>query len=1150
VTFREAIEKRVLVFDGAMGTQIQGFGLKAADFGGKEGANDLLTLTRPDLVEAVHGRYFAAGCDVVETNTFGSSRLKLDEYGLGHRTYEVNFRAAILARRAADRHATAEHPRFVAGSMGPTGMLPSSSDPALSNITSDALERIFAEQARGLIEGGADALIVETQQDILELRAAVLGADAARREAMRDVFVIAQPTLVDASGRMLLGTDIGAALATLERLPVDAIGINCSTGPAEMRESVRLLCQKCSHYVSVMPNAGIPENMDGRAIYRLAPEALADALADFVAELGVDIVGGCCGTTPEHMRRVVERLRRLSAPRRRRPRAAPELSSAMKAVPLDLQPRPLIVGERVNSQGSRKVKELLLADDYQGLLSIAGGLVDGGAHVLDVCTALNERDDEAAQMRTLVRLLAQGVDAPLMIDSTEADVVESALKVYPGRCIVNSVNLEKGGERVRKVLPLVRRFGAAVVCMTIDEKGMAQTADRKSEIARRTVAIAREHGLFPDQLVFDALTFTLATGGSEYRRSAIETLEGIRRIKAENPGVFTTLGVSNVSFGLAKAAREVVNSVFLFHAVQAGLDLAIVNPKDIRPYPQLAPEERELAEDLILDRREDALARLVAHFEGKAQVAGPGPADDQLAGRTAEERIHLQILHRKPDGIEALIDEALARRAPVDVLNEVLLPAMKDVGDRFGAGELILPFVLQSAEVMKRAVGHLERFLDRVEGATKGTVVLATVYGDVHDIGKNLVKTILSNNGFTVHDLGKQVPVATIIERAVAEDADAIGLSALLVSTSKQMPYCVDELARRNLSVPVIIGGAAINRRFGYRTHFLQDGTAYAGGVFYARDAFEGLEVVQALVDPTRREALRRDVLEKALRARSSQAAEPAPPSGPSPRSDVRPVEKAPVPPFWGTRVLPSGAVPLAELWPLLDRTELFKLQWGVRAKGADYERMIRDEFGPRLAALQAEAQAKGWLVPRVVYGYFPCHAEGDDLVVLDPVQRREELTRFRFPRQPDERHLCLADHFRAEPGTDVVAFQVVTVGDQASRVAEEMQARGDYSSALYLHGLAVEAAEALAEYWHRRIRAELGLPEGQGKRYSPGYPSWPDLADQRKIWRLLDPERVIGVSLTSADQMVPEQSTSAIVLHHPEAVYYVVRGAGVAASA
>ena len=1150
MTFREAIEKRVLVFDGAMGTQIQGFELKASDFGGKEGANDLLTLTRPDLVEAIHGRYLAAGCDVVETNTFGSNRLKLDEYGLGHRTYEVNFRAAILARRAAERHSAGDRPRFVAGSMGPTGMLPSSSDPALSNITGDALERIFAEQARGLVEGGADALIIETQQDVLELRAAVLGADAARREAVRDVFVIAQPTLIDASGRMLLGTDIGAALATLERLPVDAIGINCSTGPAEMRESVRLLCQKCSHYVSVMPNAGLPENVDGKAVYRLAPEALAEALAEFVGDLGVDLVGGCCGTTPEHMHRVVERLSRLQAPRRRRPRAAPELSSAMKAVPLDLEPRPLIVGERVNSQGSRKVKELLLADDYAGLVQIARGQVEGGAHVLDVCTALNERDDEAAQMRTLVRLLGQSVDAPLMVDSTEADVVESALKVYPGRCIVNSVNLEKGGERVRKVLPLVRRYGAAVVCMTIDEKGMAQTADRKAEIARRTVGIAREHGLEPGQLVFDALTFTLATGGAEYRHSAIETLEGIRRIKGENPGVFTTLGVSNVSFGLAKPVREVVNSVFLYHAVQAGLDLAIVNPKDIRPYPQIAAEERELAEDLILDRRDDALARLVAHFEGRAQGGPAAPAEGELAGRPAEERIHLQILHRRPDGIEALIDEALTRHPPVEVLNDVLLPAMKDVGDRFGAGELILPFVLQSAEVMKRAVAYLERFLARVEGTTKGTVVLATVYGDVHDIGKNLVKTILTNNGFTVHDLGKQVPVATVIEKAVETSADAIGLSALLVSTSKQMPYCVEELARRNLSTPVIVGGAAINRRFGYRSHFLQDGTAYAGGVYYARDAFEGLEVVQALVDPVRRDALKRDVLEKALRERAAPASGPAPAAGPARRSEVRPVEKAPVPPFWGTRVLPSGAVPLAALWPLLDLTELFKLQWGVRVKGAEYERMIREDFGPRLASLQAEAQAKGWLAPRVVYGYFPCHAEGDDLVVLDPARRREELARFAFPRQPDERHLCLADHFRAEPGSDVVAFQVVTVGDQSSRLVDDLQARGEYSGALYLHGLAVETAEALAEYWHRRIREELLLAEGQGKRYSPGYPSWPELADQTKLWKLLDPERAIGVSLTSAHQMVPEQSTSAIVLHHPEAVYYVVRGAGVATAA
>jgi 5-methyltetrahydrofolate--homocysteine methyltransferase len=1146
VTFREAIERRVLVFDGAMGTQIQRHDLNPSEFGGKEGANDLLVLTRPDLIEDIHARYLAVGCDVVETNTFGSSRLKLDEYGVGHRTYEVNFRAAILARRAAERFSTPEQPRFVAGSIGPTGMLPSSSDPALGNITADALERIFFEQAKGLLEGGVDAIVVETQQDMLELRAAVLAVDACRRECLRDVFLVAQPTLIDANGRMLLGTDVSSALATLERLPVDAIGLNCSTGPDEMRASVRLLGEKCSKYVSVLPNAGMPENVDGRAVYKLSPDALADALAGFVTEHGVDIVGGCCGTTPEHMRRVVERVRPVATRRRARPRPAPEVSSAMKAVPLDLQPRPLLVGERLNSQGSRKVKELLLADDYEGLLQIARGQVEAGAHVLDVCVALNERDDESAQMRTLVKLLAQGVDAPLMIDSTEPDVIESALKTYPGRCIVNSVNLEKSGERVKKVLPLVRRYGAAVVAMTIDEKGMAQTAERKAEIARRLVAVAGEYGIAADALVFDPLTFTLATGGEEYRRSAVETLEGIRRVKAENPGVFTVLGVSNVSFGLARAAREVLNSVFLFHAVQAGLDLAIVNPKDIRPYPQIAEAERTMAEDLVLDRRPDALARFIAHF-GEKGAEKTVAEEDLLAGRSAEERIHLQILHRRPEGIESLIDEALGRRSPVDVLNQVLLPAMKDVGDRFGAGELILPFVLQSAEVMKKAVAHVERFLEKKEGVAKGTVVLATVYGDVHDIGKNLVKTILSNNGYTVHDLGKQVPVATIIEKAVETGADAIGLSALLVSTSKQMPYCVEELHRRNLGFPVIVGGAAINRRFGYRTHFSADGSPYAGGVFYAKDAFEGLEIVEGLVDPARRDGLRQAVLQKAIASRDAPAPTPvAPPPGR--RSAVAPVAKPPVPPFWGPRVVPSGTIALHDVWAHLDLTELFKLQWGVRAKGAEYERMVKEQFGPILEALQSECQARGWLAPKVVYGYFPCHAEGDDLVVLDPAHRKEEVARLRFPRQPDERHLCLADFFREERGGDVCALQVVTVGDQATQVADEMQARGEYARALYLHGLAVETAEALAEHWHRQVRRELGLPADQGKRYSPGYPSWPDLADQRQVWKLLEPDRAIGVTLTEAHQMVPEQSTSAVVLHHPEAVYYVVRGLSAAA--
>jgi 5-methyltetrahydrofolate--homocysteine methyltransferase len=810
-------------------------------------------------------------------------------------------------------------------------------------------------------------------------------------------------------------------------------------------------------------------------------------------------------------------------------------------VPLDMDPRPLVVGERVNAQGSRKVKELLLADDYPGLLRIARDQVEGGAHVLDVCVALNEREDEAAQMRTLVRLLAQGVDAPLMIDSTEADVVEAALKNYPGRCIVNSVNLEKSGERVKKVLPLVRRYGAAVVAMTIDEKGMAQTAERKAEIARRTVAVAKEHGVDASSIVFDPLTFTLATGSDEYRKSAVETLEGIRRIKAENPGVFTCLGVSNVSFGLGRPAREVVNSVFLFHAVQAGLDLAIVNPKDIRPYPAISEEERALAEELVFDRRMDALARLIEHFEGKQPQAAQS-VEDAFAGKSTEERIHLGILHRRPEGIEALLDDAMTRQSPVDVLNRVLLPAMKDVGDRFGAGELILPFVLQSAEVMKRAVAHLEQFLEKKEGVAKGKVVVATVYGDVHDIGKNLVKTILANNGYQVVDLGKQVPVATIIEKAVEVQADAIGLSALLVSTSKQMPYCVQELARRGLSFPVIIGGAAINRKFGYRTHFLEDRTPYAGGVFYAKDAFEGLDVVEQLVSPEKKEELRRVVLAKALVQRDAPDHVVASAPASAGRSAVKRLEKAPAPPFWGTRTAPAGSIDLREVWPHLDLAELFKLQWGVKLKGEEYERAVRTEFGPKLVALQAECIANGWLVPKVVYGYFPAHSSGNELVVLDPQDKKRVLATLSFPRQPGDQKLCLADYFREEPGSDVVAFQVVTVGDQATRVADELNEKGRYAEALFLHGLAVETAEALADFWHVHVRRELGIGDAQGKRYSPGYPSWPELDDQRAIWKLLDPERAIGVSLTSAQQMVPEQSTSAIVLHHPEALYFILR--------
>ncbi|MFL5300472.1 MAG: methionine synthase, partial [Anaeromyxobacteraceae bacterium] len=1129
MTFREALERRVLVFDGAMGTQIQGHQLKAAEFGGKEGANDLLTLTRPDLIEAIHGRYFAVGCDVVETNTFGSSRLKLDEYGLGHRAYEVNFRAAVAARRAAERHATPDQPRFVAGSIGPTGMLPSASDPALSNITGDALERIFFEQARGLIDGGVDAVIIETQQDLLELRAAVIAVDAYRREALKDVFIIAQPTLIDANGRMLLGTEVGGALAALERLPLDAIGLNCSTGPAEMRESVRYLGEHCSHYVSCLPNAGMPENENGHAVYKLSPDALAAALAEFVRDFGVDLVGGCCGTTPEHLRRVVEELRKVSAPRRKRPAPAPELASAMKAVPLDLQPRPLVVGERVNSQGSKKVKELLLADDYAGILRIARDQVEGGAHVLDVCVALNEREDEAAQMRTLVKLLAQAVDAPLMIDSTEADVVEAALKVHPGRCIVNSVNLEKSGERVKKVLPLVKRYGAAVVAMTIDEKGMAQTAERKAEIARRTVAVAKEYGVPPDALVFDPLTFTLATGGEEYRHSAIETLEGIKRIKAENPGVFTCLGVSNVSFGLSKPTREVVNSVFLYHAVQAGLDLAIVNPKDIKGYQEIGAEERALAEDVVFDRRPDALQRLIEHFAGKTATSAV-PVEELFAGKTAEERLHLHILHRRPEGVEALIDEALTRHTPVDVLNTVLLPAMKDVGDRFGAGELILPFVLQSAEVMKRAVAQLENYLDKIEGYTKGTVVIATVFGDVHDIGKSLVNTILTNNGYTVIDLGKQVPVDTIINAAIENEADAIGLSALLVSTSKQMPTCVQELHERGLEFPVLIGGAAINRDFGRRILYpkgKESDEIYEPGVYYCKDAFAGLATVDQLIDADAREGIVKKFRDEARQLREKpEVVDDSPPvTDDSVRSDVRTDAPIPEPPFWGVRDVEPD---LDDLYPYLDRHVLFKLHWGGRGvKGEEWERLVSEDFEPRLERMWRE---QDYLHPKARLGYFPCNADGNELIVYDPDNPDVELERLVFPRQPKHDRICLTDFFRpvGSGERDVVALQGVTVGPEVTELIQKLEKDGEFAEQLFTHGLGVQAAEGLAEWLHSEVRRSYGIDLDQGRRYSWGYPACPEQSEHEKVWRLLDLEQ-IGMTLSDGYAVMPEQSTVAI---------------------
>ena len=1192
--YLDAVAERVIVFDGSMGATIESLDLPPEAYGGPQtaGCKDVLVLTAPEVIEAIHTGFLEVGCDVLETDTFQASPLRLAEWGLRERAYELNRTAAALARRVADRFSTPERPRFVAGSIGPTGKLPSSDDPALSDTPYAALAEVLKEQARALVDGGVDLIIVETQFDMLELKAAVTGCNRLWRELGFRLPIQAQVTL-DTTGRMLFGTDIAAALATLEALPgVDVIGLNCSTGPEHMREPVRYLAQHSRRPIAVIPNAGIPLNEAGGAVYPLTPTELARAHKEFVEEFGVGIVGGCCGTTPAHLEPVVEAV----GGRRSRARTVqwePSISSGVRAVTLRQEPPPLLVGERVNATGSRKVKRLLLKDDYDGVLQVAREQVEGSAHALDVSVALTERADEAAQMAHVVKKLSMGVEAPLVIDSTEGDVQQAALELCPGRAIVNSINLENGLARIEAVMPLVVEHGAVVVALTIDEQGMAQTAARKLAIAKRIHDICtHDYGLAPADLIFDLLTFPVTTGQEEYKNSAVETLNGIRGVKAELPGVFTILGVSNLSFGVAQHARQALNSVFLHHAVEAGLDLAIINAAHVMPYHEIDPEQRELCEDLIFNRRDDALPRFIAYYQ-QHEAAPQEEAADPYAGLTVEERIHYQILHRKKEGIEGALDEALARHTPVEVLNDILLPAMKDVGDRFGAGELILPFVLQSAEVMKRAVAHLEQFLEKRAGYAKGAVVLATVFGDVHDIGKNLVHTILANNGYTVYDLGKQVPLNRIIDTAVEVNADAIGLSALLVSTSKQMPLCVQELDKRGLRIPVIIGGAAINRAYGYRTLFVEEGRPYEPGVFYAKDAFEGLEIVDRLTNPDgRHEIVARIKAEAAASLRPMTSVPRAEETASDTRrSHVRLDVRVPAPPFWGWRTLRE--IPLPEVFACMDLNTLFRLHWGGKVHGEAFVRLIEEDFGPRLKRLEQEAIAAGWLVPQAIYGYFPCQSLGNEVIIyrtrnaewrmgndgagaLDsafriPHSALEEVTRLRFPRRPDRDRLCLADYFQpVESGRmDVIALQVVTVGERASGLVERAQRAGDYSRAYYVHGLAVEAAEGLAEWTNQRVKRELGItpdpkrtaeraaasPRGgipqptthdsqsnAGLRYSWGYPACPDLDEQRKLFLLMPIKEEIGVGLTEADQLVPEASTAALIVHHPDAKYFSVR--------
>jgi 5-methyltetrahydrofolate--homocysteine methyltransferase len=1138
--FIQAARERVVVFDGGMGATLEQFELTPADYGGLQGkCHEALVLNRPDVIQGVHESMIEAGAEVVETDTFQASRLKLDEWGLGEHTPEINRRAAEIARVAAGED------RFVAGSIGPTGHLPASDDPTLGKITFGELVEVFTEQAFGLVEGGADLLIIETAQDILEVKAAVFGAREAFKLAGRAVPIQTSVSLLPNGGKMLLGTDIQAVLTTLLALDVDAIGLNCSTGPEDMRDAIRFLGEFSPLPVHCIPNAGLPlQGPEGETIFPEEPDPLANVLQEFVERYGVSIVGGCCGTTPDHIRAIVDRVGGREAGAR--PERGPALvSSMMTATPLVQEPRPTLVGERVNSQGSRKAKELLLADDYDGLVQIAEDQVTGGAHVLDVCVALTERQDEDEQMREVVKRIALSQPAPIQVDSTEPDVIKMALEQIPGRAIVNSVNLEAGRAKLDVVAPLAKAHGAALIALTIDEVGMAKTAERKVEVAQRIVGLAcDEHGLDREALIFDALTFTLTTGDEEWRPSAVETIEGIRRIKAEIPGVKTSLGVSNVSFGVSPGARAVLNSVFLHHCVEAGLDLAMVNPNHIKPYNEIAEEERELTDDLVFNRSEDALERFIGHFEQKGETEEE-TAGDPTEGMEPEEALHYHILRRKKEGVEDWIDRSVEKIGAVPTLNNVLLPAMKEVGDKFGAGELILPFVLQSATVMKRAVAQLENYLERIEGHTKGKVVIATVFGDVHDIGKSLVNTILTNNGYTVIDLGKQVPIETIINAAIENEADAIGLSALLVSTSKQMPTCVQELHQRGLEFPVLIGGAAINRDFGRRILYpkgKESEEIYEPGVFYCKDAFAGLATIDQLVDEDRRGELVTRARDEAhaLRNQVEKVDDGPPVTDDSVRSTARTDVPIPEPPFWGARELD---VDLDDVYPYLDRHVLFKLHWGGRGKkGEEWRQIVEghgdDEgFAPKLERMWRE---QDYLRPRVRLGYFPAAADGNELVVFDPDDHERELERLVFPRQPKHDRICLTDFFRpVDSGErDVVALQGVTVGSEVTEVMAQLERDGEFAEQLFTHGLGVQAAEGLAEWLHAEVRRDFKIEPDQGRRYSWGYPACPEQSEHEKVWRLLELEE-IGMYLSDGYAVMPEQSTVAIVAHHPQAVYF-----------
>ncbi|TKS98778.1 methionine synthase [Streptomyces lasalocidi] len=1153
---REALTTRVVVADGAMGTMLQAQEPTLADFQQLEGCNEILNVTRPDIVRSVHEAYFAAGVDCVETNTFGANHAALSEYDIPGRITELSEAGARVARESADAFTAGDgRPRWVLGSMGPGTKLPT-----LGHAPYTTLRDAYQANAEGLITGGADALIVETTQDLLQTKAAVLGARRALHAAGTDLPLIVSVT-VETTGTMLLGSEIGAALTALEPLGIDMIGLNCATGPAEMSEHLRYLARHARLGLSCMPNAGLPVLGADGAHYPLSAEELASAHEDFVRDFGVGLVGGCCGTTPEHLRQVVDRVRHLT-PTPRTPQPEPGAASLYQSVPFRQDTSYLAIGERTNANGSKKFREAMLAGRWDDCVEIAREQIREGAHMLDLCVDYVGRDG-VADMRELAGRLATASTLPVVLDSTEVEVLRAGLEKLGGRAVINSVNYEDGDgpqSRFVKVTQLAKEHGAALIALTIDEEGQARTPEKKVAIAERLIAdLTGTWGIRESDILIDTLTFTICTGQEESRKDGIATIEAIRELKRRHPEVQTTLGLSNISFGLNPAARILLNSVFLDECVKAGLDSAIVHASKILPIARFSEEEVRTALDLIHDRRSegyDPLQKLMQLFEGATAKSLKAGRAEELAALPLHERLKRRIIDGERNGLEADLDEALRERPALDIVNDTLLDGMKVVGELFGSGQMQLPFVLQSAEVMKSAVAHLEPHMEKTEGESgKGTIVLATVRGDVHDIGKNLVDIILSNNGYTVVNLGIKQPVSAILEAAEEHRADVIGMSGLLVKSTVIMKENLEELNARGLAAtyPVILGGAALTRA--YVEQDLHE--IYQGEVRYARDAFEGLRLMDALmavkrgVPGAKLPELKQRRVKAAARALTVD--EPAPQG----RSDVATDNPVPVPPFFGTRV--SKGIALKEYASWLDEDALFKGQWGLKqartGDGPTYEELVASEGRPRLRGWLERLQTDNLLQAGVVHGYFRCVSKDDDLILLD--EHGSETTRFTFPRQARGRRLCLADFFRPEESgeTDVVALQVVTVGSRIGEETARLFAADAYRDYLELHGLSVQLAEALAEYWHARVRAELNITgadpahlggmlrtEYQGCRYSLGYPACPDLADRAKIAALLQPER-IGVNLSEEFQLHPEQSTDAIVVHHPAAGYFNAKG-------